>query len=253
MAIRTVIVDDEPLARRRLLSFLNADSEIEIAGECGDGRTALDVISAQKPALLFLDIQMPEMDGFSVLQSLKLSPMPLVIFVTAFDHYAVKAFEAHALDYLLKPFSRQRFGDALLRAKDHLRQRQGAAYEGKLTEMMQQLAARRNSLPLRTRGRLVFVPMQEIDWLEADANYVRVHAGQETHIVREKIGDLEAKLDPQVFLRVHRSFIVNVDRIRELVPCDGSGYIVVLRGGKEVPCGRTYHPNLHRLLQRSEG
>jgi two-component system LytT family response regulator len=253
MAIRTVIVDDEPLARRRLLSFLNADSEIEIAGECGDGRTALDVISAQKPALLFLDIQMPEMDGFSVLQSLKLSPMPLVIFVTAFDHYAVKAFEAHALDYLLKPFSRQRFGDALLRAKDHLRQRQGAAYEGKLAEMMQQLAARRNSLPLRTRGRLVFVPMQEIDWLEADANYVRVHAGQETHIVREKIGDLEAKLDPQVFLRVHRSFIVNVDRIRELVPCDGSGYIVVLRGGKEVPCGRTYHPNLHRLLQRSEG
>lgn len=246
-------MDDEPLARRRLLSFLNADSEIEIAGECGDGRTALDVISAQKPALLFLDIQMPEMDGFSVLQSLKLSPMPLVIFVTAFDHYAVKAFEAHALDYLLKPFSRQRFGDALLRAKDHLRQRQGAAYEGKLTEMMQQLAARRNSLPLRTRGRLVFVPMQEIDWLEADANYVRVHAGQETHIVREKIGDLEAKLDPQVFLRVHRSFIVNVDRIRELVPCDGSGYIVVLRGGKEVPCGRTYHPNLHRLLQRSEG
>lgn len=246
-------MDDEPLARRRLLSFLNADSEIEIAGECGDGRTALDVISAQKPALLFLDIQMPEMDGFSVLQSLKLSPMPLVIFVTAFDHYAVKAFEAHALDYLLKPFSRQRFGDALLRAKDHLRQRQGAAYEGKLAGMMQQLAARRNSLPLRTRGRLVFVPMQEIDWLEADANYVRVHAGQETHIVREKIGDLEAKLDPQVFLRVHRSFIVNVDRIRELVPCDGSGYIVVLRGGKEVPCGRTYHPNLHRLLQRSEG
>ncbi len=244
-------MDDEPLARRRLLSFLNADSEIEIAGECGDGRTALDVISAQKPALLFLDIQMPEMDGFSVLQSLKLSPMPLVIFVTAFDHYAVKAFEAHALDYLLKPFSRQRFGDALLRAKDHLRQREGAAYEGKLAGMMQQLAARRNSLPLRTRGRLVFVPMQDIDWLEADANYVRVHAGQETHIVREKLGDFEAKLDPQVFLRVHRSFIVNVDRIRELVPCNGSEYIVVLRSGKELPCGRTYRPNLDRLLQHS--
>jgi two-component system LytT family response regulator len=243
--IRTIVVDDEPLARRRIRSLLKTDDDFEVITECADGRKAVRAIEAQRPDLVFLDVQMPELDGFGVLQSLQSASTPLIIFVTAYDCYAVKAFEAHALDYLLKPFSRARFFDSLARVKEsHAHRQAGGGYEEKIAGMLKDLGAQRNSLPLKSRGRIVFVPVTDIEWIEADANYIRVHAGLETHVVRDKISSIEQKLNPRLFLRVHRSFIVSTERIKELVPCNAGEYVVVLQGGKEVPCGRTYREHV---------
>ena len=247
-------MDDEPPARRRILSLLKTDSEISVVGECADGEQALHTIEALKPDLVFLDVQMPERDGFSVVEALKVGPKPLFVFATAYDRYAVKAFEAHALDYLLKPFSRARFRDSLDRAKQHIFQRAGAgAYDQQLSDMLKEWNSHPRSLPLKSRGKIVFVATHDIDWIEADSNYIRVHAGQETHLVRDKISAFEEKLDPEQFLRVHRSFIVNTAHIRELLPCNAGEYIVVLRSGKELPCGRTYRDDLDRLIAGRAG
>ncbi len=247
MNISALIVDDEPLARRRIRSLLSTDPEFKIIGECGDGEAAVSAILRAKPDLLFLDIQMPEMNGFDVLERVQPEFSPLVIFVTAYDRYAVKAFEAHALDYLLKPFKRERFLEAVQRVKDELHGDK-AAYSQKLAELLLELRGTGQRLVVKSAGRIMLLRFDEIDWVEAAANYIRLHVGGQQYTVRDSIGSFEKRLPPEKFVRIHRSLIVNADRIRELLPCDGSEYVVVLRSGKELPLGRSYGQHVKDFL-----
>lgn len=237
MKIRTVVVDDEPLARRRILSLLKSDASFEVVGECGSGEAAVETILSVKPDLVFLDVQMPSLDGFGVLQAIAPVHMPLIIFVTAFDQYAVQAFDAHAADYLLKPFRLERFREALKRARQQLEQ----GYDNqKLLALVRQFNADHERIVIRTEGRIVFLKAAEIDWIQAAANYVHVHCREQNYSVREKISSLEEVLPANKFMRIHRSIIVNLDKVREIQPCGAGEFIVLLNSGRELPLGRTY-------------
>ena len=276
MKIRTLIVDDEPLARQRVRKLLEADSDISILGECSDGKQAVAELRKLRPDLVFLDVQMPVLDGFGVLQSLVGTEMPVVIFVTAHDRYALKAFEVHALDYLLKPFDRVRFGAALERAKAHVRQGSAVALEDRLEKLMQTLAPpdshplaykgrgetespmpqtalgdagrRLERLMVKSDGRIYFVRIDDVDWIEAAGNYVRLHVGKENHLLRETLTALDKKLDPARFVRIHRSTIVNLERIRELQPAFHGDYVIVLQDGTELAVSRGFRDNLKEAL-----
>ena len=247
--IRTLIVDDEPLARRRIRSLLSTEPDIEVVGESGDGTSAVSSILESKPDLVFLDVQMPELDGFGVLEKVCTVHLPLIVFVTAYDRYAVKAFESHAVDYLLKPFKRERFFDALARVKEYFRQNDSTEYEERLAQMFRQMKQTKERLVIRAGGRLIFLRYADIDWIEAAANYARIHVGKELHTIREKISTLEEKLDPQTFVRIHRSIIVNADKIREIQSCGPGEYVVILRDGKELPLGRSYREHMTRYVE----
>ncbi len=242
-----MIVDDEPLARRRLRSLITNDSEIELIAESGDGPSAVASIIGQKPDLLFLDIQMPGMDGFEVLRETAPHHAPVVIFVTAYDCYAVRAFDAHAIDYLLKPFKRTRFLEAVRRAKDTLRTR-NEDREDKILTLLNHMDHDPDRFVVKSGGRIIVLHGDEIDWILAAANYVRIHGSGREYLVRDTLNSFEKKLRPSKFLRIHRSIIVNVDRIRELQPCNKSEYIVVLRDGKELPLGRSYRDPVESFL-----
>ncbi len=258
--IRAVIVDDEPFARERVRRLLESDAEVEVVGECADGFAAVALIEEQSPDLLFLDIQMPGRDGFGVLEEIDAEQTPVVVFLTAYDQYAVRAFEACALDYLLKPFDEERFERALLRAKLQLR-RDGAA-DGVDDEIAAPLAPRDakangagNSHPpslerfvVKAAGRIFFLKSCEVDWIEAYGNYVRLHVGKSAYILREAIGGIEASLDPARFLRIHRSSIVNVERIREMQPMFHGQYTVVLHDGTRLTLSRRYRGKLQKSL-----
>jgi two-component system LytT family response regulator len=249
--IRTLIVDDEPLGRERIRTLLAGDAEIEIIGECPDGRQAVAAIERLKPDLLFLDVQMPEMDGFAVLDAIAGRHMPAIIFVTAYDRYAVQAFEVHALDYLLKSFDRERFGNAVARAKDEIRRLREGHLNERLAGLLEDLESRKKRaarLVIKSAGRIFFLPVEEIDWVEAADNYVRIHAGREAHLVRETLQSLERRLDPAKFLRIHRSTIVNLERIRELQPMFHGDYVVRLRDGIELTLSRNYREKLGEPL-----
>jgi two-component system LytT family response regulator len=255
MTIRTLIVDDEPLARRRLRDLLEHDPDIALIGECGDGRQALAEIRAHKPDLVFLDVQMPLLDGFGVLQELDSGEgwLPAVIFITAHDRFALRAFEVHALDYLLKPFDRERFRKALDRAKTAVKQnREGAARQ--LLALLKEVQETRKTperLVVKTGGRVSFVRIEEIDWIEAAGNYVRLHCGKDEHLLRESMAGLEERLDARQFLRIHRSTIVNAERIRELQPAFHGDYAVILRDGTELTLSRGYRDKVQELLDLS--
>ncbi len=273
MAIKTIIVDDEPLAREKLRGFLEKEPDVEIIGECRDGREALEAIESDKPDLVFLDVQMPEMDGFEVLENLgpeglrrggaddkssrsKASEcLPTVIFVTAYDQYAIKAFDVHAVDYLLKPFDRGRFSKAMERARSEHERRQAGDVKRQLLALLQDVESRRESYPARlvikTSGRVIFLKVDEIDWVDAAGNYVRIHAGAESHMLRETMGRLEERLDPEKFLRIHRSTIVNIERIRELQQQFHGDYLVVLKNGQRLTLSRSYRDRIQELLERS--
>jgi two-component system LytT family response regulator len=251
--IRTLIVDDEPLGRERVRALLAEDPEIEIIGECKDGREAVAAIETQRPALLFLDVQMPEMDGFEVLEATAGEEMPVVIFVTAYDRYAVKAFEVHALDYLLKSFDRERFASALQRAKEEIHRGHESGIDARVTGLLEELQSRQKRLTrlvIKSAGRIFFLRVEEIDWIEAADNYVRLHAGKETHLLRETLQSLEGRLDPERFLRIHRSTIVNIDRILELQSLFHGDYAVRLRDGTELTLSRGYREKLGAPLGR---
>ncbi|HQR39924.1 MAG TPA: response regulator [Blastocatellia bacterium] len=241
--IRTLIVDDEPLARQTLRILLEADAEIELAGECSNGVDAVEAIHTLAPDLVFLDIQMPEMDGFDVLGALDSTKAPVVVFVTAFDRYALKAFEVHALDYLLKPFTDERFAAALAQAKTEVAQRDVRALSERLLAM---LADRDRERPgryltrvlVKSASRVTFQKVAEIDWIGAAGSYVQMHVGAKEHLLRESLAALEAKLDPELFLRIHRSTIVNMDRVKELRPDAYGEYVVVLENGTELKMSR---------------
>ncbi len=241
MKIRTIIVDDEPLARERVRSLLQDEPDIEVIDECADGRQALAALREQIPDLVFLDVQMPGLGGFDVLRELGSERMPLVIFVTAYDQHALKAFEVHALDYLLKPFKPARFKETLERARQTLANRDRRERAQDLAALLDRLKPEREHLsriPVRTGERVVFVKASQIEFLEAAGNYVVLHAGKENHVVRETLTALEEKLDPKQFIRLSRSVLVNVDQIKELQPLFKGEHAVVLHNGKQLTMTR---------------
>ena len=233
--IRTMVVDDEPLARSNLTVLLRRDPEIVIVGECGSGVDAPEEIRRAKPELLFLDIQMPECDGFDVLASLGKHVPPAVVFVTAYDQYALRAFEAGALDYLLKPFHTARFEQALDRAKQKI-----AAAKDQPNRL--------ERLVIKSAGEVVFVSLTEIDWIEAADYYAALHVGAKTHLLRRSISELEQDLDADVFCRVHRSSIVNLERVQGLRLGEDGEYRVVIRNGTEVRLSRRYRKQVQARL-----
>ncbi len=252
MTVRTLIVDDEPLARERVRMMLAPHADMTIVGECGDGQQAIAAIREHRPDLVFLDVQMPGLDGFGVLRVLQGETLPHVIFVTAYDQYALKAFEVHALDYVLKPFNAERFGQALDRARDTLaRAESGTVDRERLRELVSSLAAEQREkqrLVVKSSGRVFFVKVDDIDWVEAEGNYVRLHIGSQSHLLRETMKGMESVLDPSVFFRIHRSTIVNADRIRELQPLFHGEYAVILRDGTRLVASRGPDNRLKRLL-----
>ena len=257
--IKTLIVDDEPLARRNLRVLLEKDPQIEILDECRNGREAVKAINTLSPDLIFLDIQMPEMDGFDVLERVGPEHIQAIIFVTAFDQYALKAFDVHALDYLLKPFDDERFTHALQRAKSQIEARQ----INKLTQRLLALLEERESerkvslqqksyltrLMIKASGRVMLLKVDDIDFIEADGNYAKLHVGRKAHLLREKMHDLEGRLDPAKFVRIHRSIIVNLERIKEMHPHFNGDYIVVLDDGRQLRLSRTRRENLEAKLR----
>jgi len=257
--IRTLIVDDEPLARRNLRLLLESDPQIEILDECRNGREAVKAINTLSPDLIFLDIQMPEMDGFDVLEHVGPDQIQAIIFVTAFDQYALKAFDVHALDYLLKPFDDERFGHALRRAKTQIEAREINRLSKRLLALLDERETQRVSstrrhdyltrLMIKVTGRVVLLKVDEIDFIEADGNYAKLHVGKKAHLLREKMHDLEQRLDPARFVRIHRSVIVNLDRIKEMHPHFNGDYIVVLNDGRQLRLSRTRRENLEARLK----
>lgn len=249
-----MIVDDEALARRRIKSLLADDSGIEVIGECSDGQKAVEAIQALAPDLIFLDVQMPVMNGFDVIRSIGSERMPVVIFVTAYDQYALEAFEVHAVDYLLKPFNRARFEKTVTHAKSLILRMQAGAFNGPLLTLLGSLQ-RKQEMPerfmIKSSGRIVFLRAEDIDWMETVGNYIRFHVGRDSHLMRETMNGMELKLDPQRFMRIHRSTIVNIDRVKELQPWAKGEYVVIMRDGARLHMSRRYRERLHKLLSKS--
>ena len=247
--IRALIVDDEELARERIRTLLAGDDQIQIVDECADGRSAVAAIRRRKPDLLFLDVQMPELDGFAVLEEVGAVNIPAIVFVTAYDRYAIRAFEFVALDYLLKPFDSSRFRQTLDRAKEQIRVR-GADMRQQQIEALLENASRPHleRLVVRESGRISFLRVEEIRWLEAQGNYVKIHASGQAPVIRRTLKDLEERLDPSRFLRIHRSILVNLDRVRELRPMFHGEYQVLLDDGTELTSNRGLKETLRRVM-----
>jgi two-component system LytT family response regulator len=250
MKIRTLIVDDESLARERLRQLLQSEPEIELVGECADGQEAVVVIQKQSPDLIFLDIQMPELDGFGVLQAVTVEPPPVIVFVTAHDKFALRAFEVHAVDYLLKPFDRERFQKALSRALDRVKHRESSGQNEAQAAVLTKL--KRPSKPLerlavKTGGRVIFVKLADIDYIEAAHNYVELHVEKQSHLLRETVNSIEARLPADKFVRISRSVIVNIERVKELQPLFYGEYTVTLQNGVRLTLSRRYRDKLQQL------
>jgi two-component system, LytTR family, response regulator len=248
--IRTLIADDEPLARERLRALLARHSDIDVIGECSNGADAIEAIGELRPDLVLLDVEMPQVDGFGVLEALDPDSLPAVVFISAHDQYAVKAFEAHALDYVLKPFDEARIDRALHRVRDRVSHPGTRHIDPRLLSLLEELRDRRRSdrLVVKTGGRVVFLRTEDIDWVEASGNYVRLHVGGDAHLLRESMKNMERRLDPSTFVRIHRSAIVNVDRIRELEPWFHGEYIVILRDGTRLTSSRVFSDRLNALI-----
>ena len=251
MTIRAAIVDDEPLARRRIRNLLAEAADVEVIAECANGKDAIESLEASPPALLFLDVQMPEIDGFDVLQAIGVDRVPAVIFVTAYDQFALRAFEAHALDYLLKPFDDERFGAALERARERIRQQQGDDLDRRLQALLENVRGDRGylrRLVVPSGHRNIFVRTEHIDWIEAERNYIRLHVGGRAYLLRENLTHIASALDPATFGRIHRSTIVNIDRIQSIEPLFHGEYLVVLQDGTKLTSGRSYRRSLHGIM-----
>jgi len=251
MVIKTLIVDDEPLARDRIKRLLRDEDGIRVVGECGNGVDAIKAITNEKPDLVFLDIQMPEKDGFEVINSLSAKILPTIIFVTAYDQYALQAFDVHALDYLLKPFNRERIKRAVARAREHIEHKRLGNLDERLNSLIADLRGEKkylDRLVVKAVGRVFFLKTDEIDWIEAAGNYVKPHVGRDAHMIRETMNGIETKLDPDKFLRIHRSTIINRDRVQQLQPQSHGEYTVVLRDGTQLRLSRSYRDKLSALF-----
>jgi two-component system LytT family response regulator len=252
MQIRCLVVDDEPLGRERIVALLKALPHASVVGESDTGGAAITAIEELKPDLVFLDVQMPELDGFGVLSALPQSAVPAVIFVTAYDEYALRAFEVHAQDYLLKPFDPDRFYSAFERAAQRIRSDRSSDTNTRLLALLGDIERdrpRRARIAIRSAGSVFFLPVDDVDWLEAADNYVRVHSRGETHLVRQTLQRMEESLSSSEFVRIHRSSIVNVSRIKEIQPWFGGEYVVLLRDGTQLHTSRRYRARLETLMQ----
>ena len=256
-SLRALIVDDEPLARRRVVQLLDGEPDVEVVGECEDGAEAIEAIDALRPDLLFLDVQMPEVTGLDVVAKLAESdgPVPAIVFATAYDEYALRAFEANAVDYLLKPYAAERFREALDRARARLRERAAPGAEDAVRQQVEgllaSLAAERQAperIVARVGDRHVFVGLDEVDWLEAEGNYVCVHARGQGYLLRDTLAAMAERLPAERFVRVHRSAVVNADRIRDVEPLAKGTYLIRLRSGDTVATGRSYRDHVQALL-----
>jgi len=249
--LKVVVADDEPLARERIRRLLEPQPDVQLVGEARDGAEALTAIHAFSPDLVFLDVQMPEMSGFEVIDAVGAERMPLVIFVTAYDQHALKAFEVRALDYLLKPFDDERFTRTLERARRQIARAADPAERLRpLVNGGRGDGPRTDRLVVKSGGRLVFLPTADIDWVEADGNYVRVHAGTSAHLIRETMTSIEGRLDPERFVRIHRSRIVNLERVQEVQPWVNGEYAVLLRSGTRLALSRGYRQKLQARLRK---
>jgi two-component system LytT family response regulator len=249
MKVRTLIVDDESLARDRLRQLLRNEPEIEIVGECADGREAVAAIQKARPELVFLDVQMPELDGFGVVEAIGAESAPVIVFVTAHDKFALRAFEIHAVDYLLKPFDRERFQKALRRALEQIKQREGGALIARQAAMIAELKSPKSPerLAVKSGGNVVWVKLDEIDWIGSADNYAELHVGPKSHLMRETLAALESRLDPKMFVRISRSIIVNAQRVKELKRLFYGGYELTLQNGVKLTLSRRYHDKLQLL------
>lgn len=254
--IRALIVDDEPFAREGIRLHLERHPDVEVIGEAGDGERATEAIRMLDPDVVFLDIEMPEMDGFEVIEAVGVESMPPVIFITAYDEFALRAFEAHALDYVLKPVEPERFSRALDRARKLLRGSAGYALDQRLAGLMQEVRQRKKHLErvVVQRGeRLHILRVEDVDWLEAAGNYVKLHVGHETFLVRATLTSFEERLDSEAFLRVHRSIIVQKARIRELEPLLQGDYVLILSDGSRLTTGRSFRSRIVGFLNEGTG
>ena len=252
--IKVLVVDDEPLARERLTTLLSQEPDVEQITPARDGEEAITTIHDDSPDLVFLDVQMPQMNGFDVIEAVGSDKMPLVIFVTAYDQHALKAFQVRALDYLLKPFDRERFTDALQRARKQLERDETGDLGRRLLALVKDLRRdqpRSDRLVVKSGGRLFFLRADEIDWVEAAGNYVRLHVGPASHLLRETMNAIEGRLDPEKFFRIHRSRIVNMERIQELQPWLNGEYAVLLRTGTRLTLSRGYREKLQDRLGKA--
>jgi two-component system LytT family response regulator len=256
--IKVLVVDDEPLARSGMISLLGRDPEVAVIGECGDGTHAIDAIARLAPDIVLLDVQMPEADGFEVLRAVGADRMPTVVFVTAYDRFAVKAFEVNAVDYLLKPFDDERFAAALERAKRTLRQDPATVGElmQRLARLLDQAPAARpgrllTRLVVKDHGRATFLGVDELVWIEAADYYVKLHTPGKTYLLRQTLQSLEERLDPARFFRVHRSALVNLDRVKEVQALFKGDHVVILQDGTKLKLSRTRKDSLEALLGQS--
>ena len=249
-AIRVIVADDEPLGRQRLVRLLEGEEGVELVSVCADGREAVEAIRTHEPDLVFLDVQMPDLDGFGVLSALDEGNLPAVVFVTAHDRYALEAFDANALDYLLKPFDTDRFQRMFARVREHLDRRDPAEDARRLQTLLDRLPRRSTleRLAVKRDGRVYFLRTADIDWIEAASNYVRLHVGKESHLLRESMNGLAARLDTDRFLRIHRTTIVNVERLRELQPWFSGEYVAILTDGTKLKISRGYRESVVRWL-----
>jgi len=254
--IKTLIIDDEPLAREGIRLLVGGDSEIRIVGECANGKDAVAAIRKDRPDLLFLDVQMPEMNGFEVLKQASITPLPVIIFVTAYDRYAIQAFEAQALDYLLKPISDERFFQSLTRAKAQIAQGRAQEQNQRLRAMLENLqqgqtkaaAPRPERMVVKSGGQVFFISLSDIDWVEAADYYVILHVNGKSILLRETMAELENRLDPQRFARIHRSAVVNIARIKELRASGRGDYTVILHNDTQLKLSRRRRKNLQELI-----
>jgi two-component system LytT family response regulator len=256
--IRALIVDDEPIARRGIRANLKAERDVEIVGECANGREAVAAIEREKPDLIFLDIQMPVLDGFGVVEAVGAENLPAVVFVTAFDEHAIRAFEINALDYLLKPVDPERFQKTLNRVRTQIKNSQTGELSRKISALLEntensfsrpERAAYLERIAVKGMGRITFLTADEISWISSDGNYVKIHAAGKTHLLRETMDAMERRLDPQKFLRVRRSAIVRIEKIKELQPLFNGEFVVILNDGARLTSSRRYRQNLDALLK----
>ena len=250
--IRALIVDDEPLARDGVRLHLESQTDIEIVGEAVDGDHAVEMINSLRPDLVFLDVQMPGLDGFGVIEAVGVDAMPAVIFTTAYDEFALRAFDANAVDYVLKPFDGDRLRRALDQARTQIRGRRRSEIEERLIGLLAELHGKGQYLEriiVRSGGRILILRTDDVDWLEAASNYVRIHAGGREYLLRETMTNLETRLDPAQFVRIHRSTIVKLNRIKELEPLFQGDYVLILEDGTRLTSSRGYRDRLQELLQ----
>lgn len=248
--VRTIVVDDEPLACKRLAKLLKEDDEIEVVEICANGQEAIEQINEQSPDLIFLDIQMPEINGFEVLQNIEPEKVPIVIFVTAYDEYALQAFEVHALDYLMKPFNKERFRDSLKRAKTTILNDNTEMIGEKIENLLNYLEPEEESLKrilIKTSNRYFFLKTVDIDWIESAGNYVRIHSGNSNYLIRETMINMEKKLDSEQFFRIHRSTIINVDKVKELEQWFHGDYQVIMYNDEKLTMSRNYKELLEKF------